>query len=91
MTQETENLIELRTVVRGEVALPGDDGFDERSTPWNIAVDQRPIAVVDAADAEDVAALVAFAARNGLPIIVQPGGHGATGAATGPSSCGRRT
>lgn len=83
MTQETENLIELRTVVRGEVALPGDDGFDERSTPWNIAVDQRPIAVVDAADAEDVAALVAFAARNGLPIIVQPGGHGATGAATG--------
>ena len=40
-------------------------------------------AVVEAADAEDVADLVAFARDNGLEVATQPSGHGATGRATG--------
>ncbi|MGC5166208.1 FAD-binding oxidoreductase [Luteimicrobium sp. DT211] len=69
----------LRTAVRGRVWLPGDDGFDEARLPWNRAVDQPAAAVVEAADADDVAALVRYAAVRGATVATQPNGHGATG------------
>ncbi|WP_105567208.1 FAD-binding oxidoreductase [Microbacterium halophytorum] len=77
------SLTTLRSAVRGRVLLPGDDGFDAAHRPWNLAVAQRPLAVVEAADAADVAALVAFAADRGVPVAAQPSGHGATGRASG--------
>jgi FAD/FMN-containing dehydrogenase len=77
------SLLSLREAVRGEVLLPGDDGFDEARKPWNLAVAQDVRAVVTAADADDVAALVRWAGRAGLPIAVQPTGHGASGTAAG--------
>ncbi|AYF77891.1 FAD-binding oxidoreductase [Nocardia yunnanensis] len=73
------NLRELRSVIRGRVLLVGDNGFDAARTPWNLAVAQPVSAVVEAADADDVAALVRFAASAGYPIAAQPSGHGATG------------
>ncbi|MFD0581294.1 FAD-binding oxidoreductase [Dactylosporangium darangshiense] len=69
----------LRDAVRGAVLLPGDPGFDAARRPWNRAVEQPVAAVVEAADAEDVAALVRHAAAAGLGIATQPNGHGATG------------
>jgi hypothetical protein len=48
----------LRSAVRGQVLLPGDSGFDAARRPWNLAVEQPVAAVVEAADADDVAALV---------------------------------
>ncbi|SPT50923.1 MULTISPECIES: FAD-binding oxidoreductase [Actinomadura] len=71
-------LHDLRTVVRGRVLLPGDDGFDQARRPWNLAVDQAVPAVVEAADAADVAAVVRFARDRGTAVSVQPNGHGAT-------------
>lgn len=73
----------LRTAVRGEVLLPGDEGFEEARRPWNLAIEQNVLAVVTAADADDVAALVRSANDLGLPIAVQPSGHGASGSAVG--------
>ncbi|TDD71505.1 FAD-binding oxidoreductase [Actinomadura darangshiensis] len=69
----------LRSAVRGRVTLPGDAGFEEARRPWNLAVDQPVAAVVEAADADDVAALVRHARSAGLSIATQPSGHGATG------------
>ncbi|MDI5975656.1 FAD-binding oxidoreductase [Amycolatopsis magusensis] len=69
----------LRSTVRGQVWLPGDPGFDHVRRPWNLAVEQPAAAVVEAADAEDVVALVEYARRAGLGISTQPNGHGATG------------
>ncbi|MBE1463666.1 hypothetical protein [Kibdelosporangium phytohabitans] len=43
----------LRSVVRGHVLLPNDPGFDAARRPWNLAVDQSVMAVVEAADADD--------------------------------------
>ncbi|MCP2355835.1 FAD/FMN-containing dehydrogenase [Nonomuraea thailandensis] len=73
----------LRSVVRGRVLLPGDAGFDPAHRPWNLAVEQPVAAVVEAADAGDVAALVRFARSAGLGVAVQPNGHGASGRAAG--------
>ncbi|GAB1516235.1 FAD-binding oxidoreductase [Actinophytocola sp. KF-1] len=70
---------DLRRVAGGRVLEPGDDGFEQARRPWNLAVDQPVLAVVDAADAGDVAALVRYAAAEGLTITAQPSGHGATG------------
>ncbi|GAA2729770.1 FAD-binding oxidoreductase [Actinocorallia aurantiaca] len=73
----------LRSVVRGRVWLPGDPGFDTARRPWNLAVEQPVAAVVEAADADDVAALVRHADSAGLGIATQPNGHGATGRTDG--------
>ncbi|MEV4259707.1 FAD-dependent oxidoreductase, partial [Spirillospora sp. NPDC049652] len=70
---------ELRGVLRGTVLEAGDDGFERARRPWNLAVEQPVRAVVEAADAEDVAALVRHARLAGLTVATQPSGHGATG------------
>lgn len=76
-------LTELRDRVRGRVLLPGDTGFDSARRPWNLAVQQDVAAVVEAADAADVAALARYTAAHGLRVSAQPSGHGATGALDG--------
>jgi hypothetical protein len=73
----------LRSAVRGQVWLPGEPGFDTAHRPWNRYVEQPVAAVVEAADADDVAALVRHARSAGLSIATQPNGHGATGRAGG--------
>lgn len=73
----------LDTVVRGRVLTGGDAGFEAASRPWNLAVEQSPVAVVEVADAGDVAAVVRWAGGRGLSVAVQPTGHGATGSASG--------
>ena len=78
-----QNLGRLADVIRGRIWFPGDPDFDRAHRPWNLAVEQAVHAVVEAADAEDVADLVAFARDNGLEVATQPSGHGATGRATG--------
>ncbi|TDC68194.1 FAD-binding oxidoreductase [Actinomadura sp. GC306] len=70
---------ELRGVIRGRVHAAGDDAFEAARRPWNRAVDQPVRAVVEAADADDVAALVRHARLAGLTVATQPSGHGASG------------
>ncbi len=74
---------QLRTLVRGRVWTPGDADFEQVGRPWNLAVVQAPCAVVEAADADDVASLLRFASAHGVPVATQPSGHGATGRAGG--------
>jgi hypothetical protein len=67
----------LRRVVAGRVHVPGDAGWDEVRRPWNVAVEQTPLAVVEVADAEDVRHAVRWAADNDRQVTAQPVGHGA--------------
>ena len=72
--------VELRDLVNGlsgDVVLPDDEAWDAARQAWNLAVDQRPVAVVYPESAEDVAATVRFAAANGLRIAFNAGGHNA--------------
>ncbi|MBO0677604.1 FAD-binding oxidoreductase [Mycolicibacterium sp. S2-37] len=75
-----DRLAGLREHVAAPVALPGEAGY-ERCTPWNVAAEVRPAAVVLATTAQDVAATVRFAAARGLQVTVQSTGHGAIGVA----------
>ncbi|MDL4816410.1 FAD-binding oxidoreductase [Actinomadura opuntiae] len=70
---------DMRKVIKGRVLGPGDAGFDEARKAWNLTVDQPVAAVVEAEDAEDVAALVRYARRSGLAVTAQAGGHDASG------------
>ncbi|MEV5571329.1 FAD-binding oxidoreductase [Spirillospora sp. NPDC052269] len=70
---------ELRSVLRGTVLAAGDEGFEQARRPWNLAVEQPVQAVVEAADADDVATLVRHARLAGLTVATQPSGHGASG------------
>ncbi|GAB0102410.1 FAD-binding oxidoreductase [Nocardia sp. JMUB6875] len=74
---------DLRQVVRGRVLMPGEDGFEYASTPWNLAVRQQVSAVVEIADAADAAALVRFAAAAELPLSTRATGHSPSAAADG--------
>ncbi|MEV6305690.1 FAD-binding oxidoreductase [Actinoplanes sp. NPDC051861] len=73
----------MKDLVRGTVHLPGTPGFDDARQPWNLAITQPVDAVVEAADAADVAALIRHAAATGRTVTTQARGHGATGNTSG--------
>jgi FAD/FMN-containing dehydrogenase len=77
------DLSTLRTVLRGNVLLPGDAGFDQARRPWSLSVDQMARAVVEVADVDDAAALIRYARDEGVTLAAQPIGHGASRAANG--------
>lgn len=79
----TSILDELRAAVQGRVWFPDSVDFDEVHRPWNLVIGQDVLAVVEAADVDDISSLVRFARARGLSIATQPSGHGATGRADG--------
>ncbi|MFF3668745.1 FAD-binding oxidoreductase [Microtetraspora malaysiensis] len=62
--------------VNGPVLRPGDAGYDEERTGFQLAERHRPQVIVRAAGPEDVRAAVAHAAAANLPVAVQATGHG---------------
>jgi hypothetical protein len=63
--------------IAGRVATPADSDWDAARAAWNLAADQRPVAVAFAESADDVARVVEFAGRNDLKVAGQGTGHGA--------------
>jgi hypothetical protein len=63
--------------IAGRLATPDDAGWDQARAGWNLVADQRPSAVAFAESGEEVAAVVRFAAENGLRVSGQGTGHGA--------------
>jgi hypothetical protein len=59
------------------IRTPGDPGWDEARKAWNLAVDQRPVAVASPARAQDVVEAVRFARARGLRVAAQGTGHSA--------------
>jgi FAD binding domain len=63
--------------IAGRTATPADSDWDQARMAWNLAADQRPSAVAFVESGEDIAAVVRFAAENGLRVAGQGTGHGA--------------
>jgi FAD/FMN-containing dehydrogenase len=61
----------------GQIVTPEDPRYNEARLAWNLAVDQRPAAVAFPASAPEVAAVVRFAAEQGLRVAPQGTGHNA--------------
>lgn len=66
----------LRIHLRGDLILEDHPEYDTARRTVSIVVDRRPMAIVRAADAHDVAQAVVFARTHNLPLTVRSGGHG---------------
>jgi hypothetical protein len=71
----TTTHFELTEALTGAVVLPGDAGWDDARSAFNLLLDQHPAAVAFPADAQDVAAAVAYARRAGLRVAPQATAH----------------
>jgi FAD/FMN-containing dehydrogenase len=67
----------LRAGLWDAAYTPGDEGYDEARSAWNLTADQRPALVVMAEDAAHVVAAVRLARERGLGVGVMATGHGA--------------
>jgi FAD/FMN-containing dehydrogenase len=65
----------LRTRLAGQLALPGEAGYDDARTVWNRMVDRRPALIARCASADDVVTAV------DLLLSVKGGGHNVAGSA----------
>ena len=63
----------------GRAFAPGTAEYVRATTPRNATARQRPVAVVTARSADDVAGCLLAAAEAGLRVVVQATGHGAAG------------
>ncbi len=73
---------ELRTLMRGRVVTPDDDGYDEARAIYNAMIDKRPALIAQCADVADVIAAVNFGRDSGMDIAVRGGGHNGPGLGT---------
>jgi FAD/FMN-containing dehydrogenase len=69
----------LRARLRGQVALPGEDGYDAARSIWNAMIDRRPALVVRCLGTADVIQALTLARDEGLLVSVRSGGHNIAG------------
>jgi FAD/FMN-containing dehydrogenase len=67
----------LSDVIAGRIVGPEDEDWDAARTTFNLALDQRPVAVAFPCDERDVALLVRMARDRQLRIAPQAAGHNA--------------
>ena len=63
--------------IAGRIATPANPDWDQARLGWNLVADPRPSAVAFVESGDDIAAVVRFAAENGLRVSGQGTGHGA--------------
>ena len=68
--------------ISGTVIRPEDEGYDLARQVHNANIDVRPICIVQAASAADVARTVVFARETGLELAVRGGAHSLAGYGT---------
>src|SRR5215203_5950154 len=69
------SLDQLQAGLAGNLITPDSVEFEDARKVANVTVDRRPLAIVQAATADDVAAAVNFANEQNLPLAVRSGGH----------------
>lgn len=73
------SLDDLARTVRGRLLRVSSPGYDEARRVWNLAYDRRPLAMVRAANVDDVRRCVEFARKQTVPIAIRGGGHSYAG------------
>ena len=77
-----DDLTDFAAGIRGTVIRPGDEAYDSAREVHNATIDRRPLAIVQAASAADVARTVLFARATGLELAVRGGAHSLAGYGT---------
>jgi FAD/FMN-containing dehydrogenase len=78
-THLSEAIEKVKGAIKGRVLGPDDSGYDEVRQIWNAMIDRRPAAIVQPADAGDVAPAIKFARDHGLEISIRGAGHNIAG------------
>lgn len=76
-TTPTSTFDALSDMLTGDLILPTDPQWDTARAAWNLAVDQRPAAVVNVASVRDVTATIEFARVRRMHVAPQGTGHNA--------------
>ncbi|MEV0226826.1 FAD-binding oxidoreductase [Streptomyces sp. NPDC050704] len=63
--------------IRGPVLRPGDDGYADEVTGFNLSQPHTPDLVIGATGADDIVTAMRWAAATNTPVSVQATGHGA--------------
>jgi FAD/FMN-containing dehydrogenase len=63
----------------GEILVPEDSAYEEVRKVWNGMIDKHPRLIARATSPSDVAAAIAYARANNLPLAVRCGGHSLPG------------
>jgi FAD/FMN-containing dehydrogenase len=70
---------EFKTMLRGELILPGDDGYEPARKLYNGMIDKRPQLIARCVDVADVQTALKFGRENSLLAAVRGGGHSGPG------------
>lgn len=81
MNIQSKKISTLKTLIDGQVILPGESGYDDSRAIWNAMFDRRPALIVKCSNAADVKHAVEFGKQNDLVIAVKGGGHNSAGTA----------
>lgn len=73
---QTPDLFAL-SEIHGPVLRPGDDGYADEVTGFNLAALHTPDVVVGATGVDDIVSALRWATATGTPVAVQSTGHGA--------------
>jgi FAD/FMN-containing dehydrogenase len=77
---EVEELLgSLRRDVRGELLVPGNDGYDRARQVYNGRIDRRPAVIVRCTGVGDVLAVIRLLRGRSWPLAIRGGGHSAAG------------
>lgn len=69
----------FRKRLKGQLMLPGEDGYDAGRKLWNGMIERKPALVARPIGTADVIECVNFARTNGILISVKGGGHNIAG------------
>ncbi len=75
----TSDLDDLSRSVHGRLLRENSQAYDEARRVWNLAYDRRPLAMVRAADVDDVRRCLEFARKHTVPVAIRGGGHSYAG------------
>src|SRR3970282_803977 len=79
---------QFRSMLRGELIQPGDEGYEGARQVYKAMHDQNPAVVVRCVDTGDVIAAVNFAREFGGDLSVRGGSHSAPGFGTNDGGVG---
>lgn len=80
--EENQHLKNLKSLLRGQLVTPSDEGYDKARAVYNGMIDKRPALIAQCLDVADVMAAVNFARETEMIVAVRGGGHNGPGLGT---------
>jgi len=75
----SDDIEDLRTRIRGEVILFGEEGYDDAREIWNAMIDRKPSIIARCMGNNDVMQTVNFARDNNILLAIKGAGHNIAG------------